>query len=1219
MPAAERVVIDIEVNSDIATIEATRRALEDLTDAQRRYNRERDREPRGGGGGGGGGGGDDGGRGRGRGGRGGGGGGRKGRYDGFGGQVFDFRGDMGKGIAMYGKLLGMVNKLSMIALPALMAALGGISLAFKAGTYFIKMYKAAMASLASAVAVGFVALTTFLAAQKEYAVVQNSAQYFEGNGGTSDRMQAASEAMSMFTDNTKLAIVGAKGLQSAFSTLSKVKPVTGETTLAFEGLMNVIAGSGGDIEKGAGKLAEFLAAVQKKGSLAGGASIAKELGPDFEKIVKEAGALGIKTSDEFMKAAAEGNLGETFATKYAGMLDAINNTVMGRFKGAVSSIKSLLTDLGGQYLGEAGGAISRLQGIIETFIVRLAYVMKSFNTEGKMGSFLDKVEKGTNALIVLMTKYLGATPGIFEFFGDAVTKIRDVFDAMQDWMRQFKEAGNLINEYFFKPLFSALGTNFTTSMTSLAETIEQNKDSITAFATQISKTLTAMGKYGDTVRKLFMGAMPVFQLLFKIIEFFFRGLTAFGNAALKISGAFQKLGPLGKLAGALVNVAALYTLFTLATRFFKTLGTMFGKKMQGTMNVSAGVVNVNGSPMGGPMGGGGPMGRGGRPAGNAAMGFWRRSGNAFMGAGRGGAGLSGRFAAAGVAGGRQMQYYGQQALQRGRGVMTQMKGLGPAAAGMAMMAGGSYLSGKGDEAGGHDTVKGTALKGTGQAGQVMGTMKMMGVTGAKKFAPVAAALAAYNVSSFTASKFNDDSIKSRGASALVGAAGGAAAGAAVGAIFAPFTAGLSVAAMAAIGGVVGGVTGFIKAGKQRKETRKAAETLKDDYTNAVTDAMAGGNVDDLLKARNDMIANRQKLINENADPAYAAKAVAKYDAEFAKLNTQINNYTGNATLAQKAFGVGAEQLNAAAKAKGINIEDELLTLRETVMILGADTAEQARLMKAAWADIGANAVGQSRDFFTQQEQAAESKLLVDSSKTKLLTGGANTDAMNAYLKNLRDFNVASYGDVEGLTRSGAQVKYDVTEGDFKDWSQEDKDFLLSQSSEAGFGGSKMLDVLDWDRIAAQLSGSDALLKAGGGLGKTGEGEDPSQLDAAKLKAFVENKQFDNPDFLTNLINASQEQNAVYAESKIQSVLKTGKDDEAVDPVLTAEARRWAGKYGTEDATPPPAAVVPPIVTTVNTNVSGILDARLVALINDNVAKQIRDQRERGTTVPDRLG
>ena len=55
MPAAERVVIDIEVNSEIATIEATRRALEDLTDAQRKYNRERDREPRGGGGGGGGG------------------------------------------------------------------------------------------------------------------------------------------------------------------------------------------------------------------------------------------------------------------------------------------------------------------------------------------------------------------------------------------------------------------------------------------------------------------------------------------------------------------------------------------------------------------------------------------------------------------------------------------------------------------------------------------------------------------------------------------------------------------------------------------------------------------------------------------------------------------------------------------------------------------------------------------------------------------------------------------------------------------------------------------------------------------------------------------------------------------------------------------------------------------------------------------------------------
>ena len=139
----ERVVINIEVNSDIATIEATREALERLTRAERDYARERDRRPSGGGGGGGddddgGGGGGGGGRRRG----GGGGGGRrtrKPRYQGFRDEVFDFRGDMGKAIASYGKILKLVNKMSLIELPLLAAAIGGVSLAFKAGNYFVNM------------------------------------------------------------------------------------------------------------------------------------------------------------------------------------------------------------------------------------------------------------------------------------------------------------------------------------------------------------------------------------------------------------------------------------------------------------------------------------------------------------------------------------------------------------------------------------------------------------------------------------------------------------------------------------------------------------------------------------------------------------------------------------------------------------------------------------------------------------------------------------------------------------------------------------------------------------------------------------------------------------------------------------------------------------------------------------------------------------------------
>lgn len=376
--------------------------------------------------------------------------------------------------------------------------------------------------------------------------MQNSPAYFEGTINTTDRFVAAGQAMSLFADNTQLAVIGAKGLQASFGILSKVKPVTGETTAAFTSLMDVVAGSGGDLEKGSQKLADFLAAVQKKGSLAGGAQAAKELGPDFEKIVKEAGALGVKTSDEFLKAAAEGKLGETFATKYAGTLDALNNTVMGRFKSAVASIKSQLTDLGGEYLGETGGAISRLQGIVSKLIARLAYVLESFDVSGKMGRFLDAVDKGADKLIVLMTKYLNTTPTLFQFFEKSFNSIGNAFDRMQDWMRQFQKAGELINEYFFKPLFSSIGSSFTMSMQSLSETIERNKESIRGFANAIANTLIAIGQYGDVVRQLFIGAMPALEMLLKVVELFFKGLANFGKAALGIANALKSIG-LGKL------------------------------------------------------------------------------------------------------------------------------------------------------------------------------------------------------------------------------------------------------------------------------------------------------------------------------------------------------------------------------------------------------------------------------------------------------------------------------------------------------------------------------------------------------------------------------------------------------------------------------------------------------------------------------------------------
>lgn len=1162
MPA-ERVVIDIEVNSDIATIVATRRALEDLTDAQRRYNRERDREPRGGGGGSGG---DDDSRGS-RGSRGGGGGGRRtrGRYDGFGGQVFDFRGDAGKMISMYGKLLGVVNKLAMISLPLMAGAMSAISLAFKMGTYFVKMYKAAMSSMASAVGVAYVAITTLLAAQREFAAVQNSPAYAKGALTTNDRFVAAGQAMSMFVGNSQLAVVSAKSLQSSFTTLSKVEPITGKTTAAFTSLMDVVAGSGGDLDKGSEKLAEFLAQVQKKGTLAGGAQAAKELGPDFEKIVKEASALGIKTSDEFLKAAAEGKLGETFATKYAGTLDALNNTVMGRFKTAVSSIKEQLTDLGGEYLGETGGAISRLQGIISTFITRLSYVMQSFDVSGKMGSALDMVEKGADKMIVLMNKYLGSSPSIFGFLGNSFNSIGDAFDAMQDWMRQFQKAGEAINKYFFGPLFSALGSSFTGSMQDLAGVIESNGPVIESFANQIAKTLTAIGKYGDVVRKLFIGAMPALQLLLKVVEMFFTGLAKFGKTAIAIGDQFERV--FGKIGGGAIKLAALYALFTIAKRFFTVLGTMFGKNMNkfGNMNVQAGVVNVNGGPMG-------PMHGPPDPRGQGRMG---RIGNA---------------------------------------IKTHAGGYGPMIASAALMLAGGALSSKGNDAGGYDSAGGAALKTAGNTAMATGGGIMLlgqnGLTalgrgsammGTGVLAAGAAGLAgAYGGGSYVASKFKDDSVKSRsmaaGGGALAGAASGAAAGAIIGSVFPGVGTALGAAVGAGVGALVGGVTGYLKAGKQRRETRKAAGELVENYTSTINEAFEGGNVDELLAARDKLRKDYEAMIATNSDPAYAAQALSKYNAELDKTNSQINNYVSNTSLAEKYFNTGAEALNKLAEEAGVNVRDKMLNFREVLALVGKTAEDQARLLKAAWSGFTAGIVNPVFDFFDKQAQEREQFKAVNAAAEKLQGGDTGVESRQDFLKKALQYNIGKFGDIQGLTNTFAQLEMDLAEGGrFANLTNEEKDALRNDLRRAGGAPDTILKNVDFAGLA-QLSGG--IGNMGGLLDKEGF------VDPKKLETLIMGQMAKNPLFLQQYTDAVSNPDKVIAGARINNLLKdTGYGGTGASKILGSADRMVPAAQNTQNYV-------------ANTTITAaMLDGKTIDQIERAIAKALKEQRERGMVSP----
>jgi hypothetical protein len=1174
----ERVVINIEVNSDIATIEATREALERLTRAERDYARERDRRPSGGddddGGGSGGGGRSRGGT---SGGRGGGGRNRRtqrSRYAGFRDEVFDFRGDMGKAIASYGKILKLVNKLSLIELPLLAAAIGGVSLAFKAGNYFVNMYRAAMSSMASAVGVAFVALTTFLAAQKEFAAVQNSPAYYQGSVNTADRFVAAGQAMSMFVENSNLAVVGAKGLTSAFNKLSANAPVTGETTKAFETLMNVVVGSGGDIEKGTENLATFFNAIQK-GGLSGGASAAKELGPDFEKIIKEAGALGIKTKEDFLKAAVEGNLGETFETKYAGTLDALNNTVMGRFKRAISDIKAQLTDLGGEYLGDTGNAIGRLQGIVQKTIARLAYVINGWASTGKLNDVVDFIDKGADKFIALMNKYLGTAPGIFGFFKQTFDSIANAFDATQDWLRTFKEAGDVINRSFFGPILTGIVDKFETGFGNVRTLIIENEDAIRGFADQIVNVLGAIAGYGNQLRTLVINALPIFVVLGKVIEMFFSGLGKVLSAVNTITGFLKKLGPIGKLLGGAVSVAALYGAIIIAGRFFATLGKMFGKNMK-DYNISANVVNVNGGGVPGAPGAGGTTPQG--------------------------VNVGGRF------GGGSL-----------KGIVSFL-----GASNLAMAAGGAGLMSLGSSAGGYDTAGGSLLSSAGTGLTALGSARMLvgeealgkglsrttkagrlatGTLGTAAAGVAAIGALSYGAGSYIGGKFNDDSVKSRGTSALGSAAVGAGIGAAIGS-FVPI---IGTGIGAALGAAIGGVTGYIKAGKQRRETRKAAEALVDDYGSKINEAIEGGNVDDLLQARQQLIVDKQKLINTNADPAYAAKAVAKYDAEFEKLNSQITNYTSNATFAQSAFGVSAEALNNLAVAAGIDLSSKILDVRDVLNLVGKSAEDNARLMKQAWSGIGAAVSGGVFAQIDKTAQAREASKAVDASAAALLSGDTSASQIDNLIKQSLLFNTAEFGDFGGVGATNKGLRDALGEGGaLANLDAKAKAAILGRLEALDFSAQEQVTTLSTTSLGTRadgttITGIDRIgeLLGNQALGDQGLLTKEGTVDSAKLKTFIQNQLTANPMYLAQLESGTIAASKMNEDSAARQLL--GK-------ALTGQPT--TGVYGTSNM-PTGAAQVKPVTNNVQVTVTGNVDQRAVKQIKDVVMEAIRQDKERG--------
>lgn len=517
-------------------------------------------------------------------------------------------GMLSKAANFFGKILSGVIKFGIkylaIELALAAAVIASSVVWFKAASIAAKGYQMAVAGAGYALTVFAAAGSAFLAAQEQFASVQFAPMFTEGLVNSTDRFESASLAMKSFVNDSSMAVFGTKALSGAFAEMAKNLDgqKLGQATGAMRQMGNVAAGMGGDISKNFGDVSGFVTSFMKEGNLT--ASVKKqgeELSPIFKKVIEEQVKAGNTTYEKFMATVGEN---QTFKDAYGGQLNALNDTVVGRFKAAITDIKKSFTSMGAPMLGPLTKAIGKIKNLILALLIRVRGSVEEVGS----GSLLDGLVKGVEKLTLLMGRMMTSDLGKA---GDAVDKIKNgwksvlrVFEKISDYLRPLQEAARVLFDAL-KPIFGALFGNLDSSIKGLSDTLVKNKDSFIQFTTSIGNFIKSFGAFGMMLKDAFVDAMPILSRLLDIFSLLFKAVTGLGKALT----AIPKVGGFATLVAAVGGMSLLNKAGGAKGLLGKVTGKGGGKGIMGaagsalgsktaTMNVTAGVVNVLGGAAG---------------------------------------------------------------------------------------------------------------------------------------------------------------------------------------------------------------------------------------------------------------------------------------------------------------------------------------------------------------------------------------------------------------------------------------------------------------------------------------------------------------------------------------------------------------------------------------------------------------------------------------------
>ena len=499
---------------------------------------------------------------------------------------FGALGKMGKMLTKVLRTLGKFGFLYMaIEAAAAVLVIGSAALAFKTGAFLAKAYQQALAGVAYGFAAVTAAAAAALAAQRQFQSVQMAPQYFEGGANTDDRFKGSSGAMKMLVDDISLAVIGAQGLQSAFTTLSKQGPVTGQTVGVLRELSNYTTGIGGDIAKNTESLAQFLAEFQKKGRMSQSVKdLGAELGPDFTKILNDVTKMGISTFDQFASAAASGQLGETFATKYKGQLNAINSTVVGQFKMGLATIKAELMEIGEPMLAPLSVAIQRISRSFEALFIRIRGNVVEIGSGSLLDGLVNAIEKVNIMIGRLVSRDIGRAGEMLDYLKRGWEAVARFFERIQDYLRPLQATATLLGEVLGRVL-KLVGESFNNSVQALNDSLGDTSHSFDNFGNAVVGFVESFLEIVNFLRTQFIRVLPALVNLMTSVA---------GLVALLRPGLEGLIGILKTLVNLLsVGIRLFTAALTPIVEIVSAIDSLFNRILEPINDITGGLIDLN--------------------------------------------------------------------------------------------------------------------------------------------------------------------------------------------------------------------------------------------------------------------------------------------------------------------------------------------------------------------------------------------------------------------------------------------------------------------------------------------------------------------------------------------------------------------------------------------------------------------------------------------------